>query len=394
MNELSPKPGNPANLSDRPLPSAAASAQRRVSASRIRLALFAIVLLALTALAVHWGRAALLFVHETDARIKADLIAVASEVDGRVTERPVTDGDRVTKGQVLVRFDAREAALRLEETDAQQSMLLAEIGRLDAEIVMIRERTQSRVARAESQLTEMTAGHDLYEHEMAFAKADYERARALSATGAIAASRLDRTHTDYLKARQELSRAQAEIAMARAGIDEANADLAEVSVKQAERTRLEAELSEVAARRERLRIDLEHRTIVSPIDGVVGRTFVSAGERVDQGQRLMSLHNPSAIWVEANVRETDVGRLAVGQPVAIRVDAYPGETFEGRVERIGHAANSQYALLPRLNESGTFTKVTQRIEVRVAVDQRDGRLRPGMMVEVSIDAPRPGFWPF
>ena len=150
----------------------------------------------------------------------------------------------------------------------------------------------------------------------------------------------------------------------------------------------------MAARRERLRIDLEHQTIVSPIDGVVGRTFVSAGERVEQGQRLMSLHNPSAIWVEANVRETDVGRLEVGQPVSIHIDAYPGETFEGRVERIGHAANSQYALLPRLNESGTFTKVTQRIEVRIAVDQRDGRLRPGMMVEVSIDAPRPGFWPF
>src|SRR3546814_19334209 len=76
------------------------------------------------------------------------------------------------------------------------------------------------------------------------------------------------------------------------------------------------------------------------------------------------------------------------------LDAYPGEVFEGRVDRIGHAANSQFALLPRLNESGTFTKVTQRIEVRIAVDQRDGRLRPGMMVEVSIDAPHDRLWPF
>ncbi|EDP64022.1 transporter, membrane fusion protein (MFP) family [alpha proteobacterium BAL199] len=394
MNELSPKPANPASLSDRIVPSAATPRRLRVSARWIRLTLFLVVLLGLLALAAHWGRAAVLFVHETDARIKADLIAVASEVDGRATDRPVTDGQAVTKGQVLVRFDDREALLRLEETDAQQATLLAEISRLEAEIVMIRERTESRVARAKSQLTEMTAGHELYEHELSFAKADYERARALSTTGAISSSRLERSHTDYLKARQELSRAQAEIAMAQAGIDEANADLAEVSVKRAERTRLEAELAEIAARRERLRIDLEHRTIVSPIDGVVGRTFVSAGERVEKGQRLMSLHNPAEIWVEANIRETEVGRVAIGQTVSIHVDAYPGETFEGRVERVGHAANSQYALLPRLNESGTFTKVTQRIEVRVAVEQRDGRLRPGMMVEVSINAPRAGFWPF
>ena len=108
MNELSPKPGNPAPLSDKPAPPTAAARQRLVSASLVRLGIFLAVLLALAALALHWGRAAVLFVHETDARIKADLIAVASEVDGRVTDRPVTDGDRVTKGQVLVRFDARE----------------------------------------------------------------------------------------------------------------------------------------------------------------------------------------------------------------------------------------------------------------------------------------------
>ena len=108
----------------------------------------------------------------------------------------------------------------------------------------------------------------------------------------------------------------------------------------------------------------------------------------------MSLHDPAAIWVETNIRETDIGRLRVGQLVRVAVDAYPGEAFQGRVERIGHAANSQYALLTRLNESGTFTKVTQRLEVQIAVDGNDGRLRPGMMVDVLIDAPRAHLWPF
>ena len=393
MNELSPKPADQAAVSARIAPSAS-SRRGRSAAFWVRLGVFLLVLAALAALAAYWGRAALLYVHETDSRIRADLIAVASEVAGRVVERPVTDGQSVTRGQVLARLDAREATLRLEEVDAAQTMLLAGIARLEAEIVMIRGRAESRVASAKARLTEMTAGQELYEHELAFAKADYDRARALAASGTISSARLERSHTDYLTARQELSRARAEIAIAEAGIDEANAELAEVSVKQADRTRLEAELAELAARRERLRIELEQHTIVSPIDGVVGRTFVSAGERVEHGQRLMSLHDPAAIWVETNIRESDIGRLRVGQPVRVAVDAYPGEAFQGRVERIGHAANSQYALLPRLNESGTFTKVTQRLEVRIAVDGNDGRLRPGMMVDVLIDAPRAHLWPF
>lgn len=394
MNELSPKAGEQAALSARAAPPATPARRSRTRGFWVRLSLFAAVLALLAALAAYWGHSSLLYVHETDARIKADLLAIASEVPGRVVERPVADGDRVAKGQVLVRLDAREATLRIEETDAQQAMLLAEIGRLDAEIVMIRERASSRIARARSRLEEIAAGQELYEHELNFAKADYERARALGTSGAISSARLERAQTDYLKARQELSRAKAEMAVAQAGIDEATAELAEISVKQAERGRLEAELTEAAARRERLRVELEQHMVVSPTDGVIGRTFVSAGERVEEGQRLMTMHDPGAIWVEANVRETEVGRLAPGQRVTVHVDAYPGEHFEGRVERIGHAANSQFALLPRLNESGTFTKVTQRIEVRIAVEQRDGRLRPGMMVEVEIDAPNAQLWPF
>ena len=129
---------------------------------------------------------------------------------------------------VLARLDASEATLRLEEVDAAQTMLLAGIARLEAEIVMIRGRAESRVASAKARLTEMTAGQELYEHELAFAKADYDRARALAASGTISSARLERSHTDYLTARQELSRARAEIAIAEAGIDEANAELAEV----------------------------------------------------------------------------------------------------------------------------------------------------------------------
>jgi membrane fusion protein (multidrug efflux system) len=155
-------------------------------------------------------------------------------------------------------------------------------------------------------------------------------------------------------------------------------------VRAAERAMLAARVAEFDARIRRQQLDLEDRTLRSPVRGVVDRTFVEPGEYVGAGQRLLLVHDPSVIWIEANVRETQLRRLAVGQKVRVRVDAYPDEAFEGSVERIGHAATSTFALLPAPNPSGNFTKITQRVPVRIAVSQREGRLRPGMMVEVRI----------
>lgn len=396
MNQLSTKAEQatlPASTTDDGAAVAGAGARER-RRRLLRLAAFAAVFLGLAVIGFEWTTSSMMYVHESDARIQADLIAVSSDVEGRLVARLVSDGDAVSQGQVLARIDSREARLRLEEAGAEQAVLLAELARLEAEISMVRDRAESRIASARANLREVTEALDIHKHEFEFASADFERAQSLSKTGAISASRLDRARADYLKARQELARATAEIATARAGVEEARSELDEVSVKIADRARLEAEIAEVATRRDRLQVDLDNRVIRSPIDGLVGRTFVDSGEHVGKGQRLMSVHDPEAIWVEANVRETDVGRLAVGQPVRISVDAYPGEQVSGRVARIATAANGQYALLPRINESGTFTKVTQRLQVRISVDQPDLRLRPGMMVEVEIEAPRSSVWPF
>ena len=382
------EPGAASSLGEAARPSRAGS--RRA----FRLIAMIVVVAILGAVGWTWGRSALLYVTETDARIRADLVAVGSEVDGRLVERPVLAGDRVVTGQVLARIDDRAVRFQIEEADAEQARLLAELGRIEAETQMIRSLTESRVRSALARLEEAVTAVDVFEHELGFAVADFERARSLSASGAASTARLDRARTDFLKARQELSGARAEVETARAGVAEAEAERTEIAIKEAERDRLAAALAEVAARRDRLQVDLSNRTLVSPIDGVVGRVFAEPGEFVAEGQRLISVHDPERIWVEANVRETEVGRLVIGQTATIRVDAYRGETFEGEVSRIAAAANSQYALLPRLNESGTFTKVTQRLEVRIAVDSDGGRLKPGMMVEVQIDAPRDGLWPF
>ena len=138
------------------------------------------------------------------------------------------------------------------------------------------------------------------------------------------------------------------------------------------------------ARIDSQRLDIADRVIASPFGGVVSKAFVDVGEYVQPGQRIILLHDPEAIYVEANIRETEIGRVALGQRVRVEVDAYPDLPVEGRVVMLGQAATSQFALLPSPNPSGNFTKVTQRLPVRIAIDQNDGLLRPGMMVEVFI----------
>ena len=217
---------------------------------------------------------------------------------------------------------------------------------------------------------------------------------ALAESGAVPAARLERARADFLKARQELGRAAAGVAKAEAQLAEAVADRAMLGVSEAERVALGARAAEIAARRQRQEIDIADRTITSPIDGVVGGTFAMAGEYVSAGERLLVLHDPAGIWVETNIRETEVARLAVGQPVRIEVDAYPDLEVAGRVaadRRCGRPASSR--CLPRLNDSSTFTKVTQRIKVRVDIEPPDARLKPGMMVEVYVDdGSADGFW--
>ena len=147
---------------------------------------------------------------------------------------------------------------------------------------------------------------------------------------------------------------------------------------------LESREQEIKARIERQRLDIQDRTVKSPTAGVVDRIFVDIGEYVTPGQRLALVHNQDLVWVEANIKETDVRKLKQGQIVNIHVDAYPDDIFNGTVKTIGSAATNQFALLPTPNPSGNFTKITQRLPVRIAFDKPDPRLRPGMMVEIEI----------
>ena len=353
-----------------------------------RLALLAVVAGGIFLWAANWARTTLLYGHETDARIVSDMITLASRVDGLVAARPVQEGDRVTAGQVVATIDSRQARLKLAELEAEMVSADAALDRVDAEIALVDRSTATRIASTESRLVEARAAREAMGQEYRYAESEFQRSQALQGGAAITASRVDRTRADYLRQQQEVARTAAQVKTAEAMLAEARAERQRLDVLSSDRATLMAKRQELLARMDSQRADIELRQVVSPVDGVISRTFIAAGEYASAGQRLILLHDPTKIWIEARFRETDIRRLTVGQHVHITIDAYPDETFEGKIERIGHAATSEFALLPTPNPTGNFTKVTQRLPVRIAIQQRDGRLRPGMMVEAYVDIDR------
>ena len=320
-----------------------------------------------------------------DASIAADLIAVSSKTPGRIVTLSVSQGDTVEAGELLAQIDDREARFQLRELEAQLQSMQAAYDRAVAEIEMVDQQTGGHLQAAKSQLTAAQAGLEAATSELEFLAREWQRAQSLHQRQIISQQQWETARNAHRRSQQEYQRAVAQVASAEAAVVEAMGSQSRLQVLDRDLTRLLHDKERVAIQLERQRVNVEDRTITSPLDGIIDKIFVNPGEYVATGQRLLLVHDPNAIWVNANIKETQIRHIAIGNPVAIEVDAYPGRQFRGEVVRIGHAATSQFALLPSTNPSGNFTKVTQRLPIKIAVSQQDGLLKPGMMVEVSID---------
>jgi len=324
-------------------------------------------------------------IHVTDSRIAAHVVALGSEVSGRITAMPILAGESVSKGALLVAIDTSQSRLQLSEIDARIDALSAQQAQLRAQQGMVRRQVNGRLEAARSQLLAAEADRQGKMAELDNARAEFDRLSSLYKTGAVAAQLLDTMRARYISAQQQELHAAAGIETARANLTSVEAEQEQTVVLERQIAMLDAGKAALAAQRQQQMVDLDRREIRAQFDGVVDQTFVEIGEYVSAGTRLLMYHNPDSVWVDANIKETDFGRLKVGAPVVISVDAYRGREFKGKVTHVGHATTSEFALLPNPNPSGNFTKVTQRLPVRIAVEQHDGLLRPGMMVEASID---------
>ena len=319
-----------------------------------------------------------------DARIDGEVITISSRVSGLLTELPVMEGDAVKKEQLLARVDDRDSLLqrevlrsRLAAVESQMTVVRAQTGQVDQETLGRFESETNRLVAAEAEVAALEA-------QLKQARDDYNRARELAEAKWLSPQAMERARTAFQHARESHRKSLAEVAAARGTLSAAGGSRRQLRVMAQQLVVLARQADEIRAQIGRQEVDIADRVITSPIDGKVVMTFARKGEHVAIGQRILMFHDPREIWVEANVRETDIARLRPGMKAEIRVDAYPGKVFGGEVFRIGLAATSKFALLPNPNPSGNFTKITQRLPVRIVLTEVDPALRPGMMVEVDI----------
>jgi membrane fusion protein, multidrug efflux system len=301
-----------------------------------------------------------------DAYVRAETTRLASRVAGEVRTVAMKDFQRVKSGDLLVEIDPADYEAQVAQAEAGVAGAKAALDNLDNQV----ELQYATIAQAEAQRVSAEA-RDVE------AQQEQERQQALTQTQAGTRQKLEQAVADYAKAQADVRASRAVIAAQRHQLE-----VLAGTKKQRTADLLGAQASLAAAR-----LRLGYTKIVAPFDGVVGERQVQQGDYVNIGSSLVNVVPLPNVYVIANYKETQLTRVKPGQAVEITIDTFPDQTLRGQVERVSPASGSQFALLPPDNATGNFTKVVQRIPVRIALDKGQPlleRLLPGMSVVTRI----------
>ena len=302
-----------------------------------------------------------------NAYVKADNITIAPKVSGYIANVLVGDNEVVHAGQVLARIDDRDFRVALQQAEA--GVAAAHAAGTTKRAALAAQQSLIEAARA-------TIAAD--EADATFAGQEEQRYRDLASTGSGSVQNAQKSASRYAAARAAIARDTATLANAITQLDVLKAELAqaEAAIALSESVRSQAELN------------LSYTSITAPANAVVGNRTLRVGQYVQAGTQLMSLVPVGSAYVVANYKETQLTHVHPGQPVAISIDMYPGRQFRGRIDSLSPASGQEFALLPPDNATGNFTKVVQRIPVKIVLDAAPSRadvLRPGMSVITTID---------
>jgi multidrug resistance efflux pump len=361
-----PPPPSTAQVASAPAPAAPAAPERRVWVSALIFGTLALVgvLIVLYAWNLPPFRSA---IQSTEnALVRGQVTIIGPQLSGYVVEVDVQDFQHVRAGQLLMRIDDRIYHQRLEQARAQLAAQQAAL----ANYAQSNKSAQASIAQNEAALANATA-------QQRKAAADLRRVEELAADGSLSARERD-------AARAAQAQAVAAVEQARAALDISRQNLTSVGVN---RGSLEAAVANAQAAIGLAEIDLSNTRIVAPRDGQLGQVTVRLGAYVNAGAQVMALV-PAQVWVIANMKETQMADVRLGQPVSFTVDALHNARLHGRVERISPATGSEFSVITPDNATGNYVKIAQRIPVRVSIDPGQPlaqRLEPGMSVVVSID---------
>lgn len=308
------------------------------------------------------------FKHTTDdAHVHADYTTVVPRVSGYLTHVLVRDNETVVVGQVLARIDDRDFRVALDQAEADVQTADASLANLDAQILQQRSVVDQKSAEiAADQAT------------LVFAEADNERYENLKKSGYASVQRAQQAESALRERVASLLRSRAGLLAAERRID----------VLVSERARVAAQRERSLAARRQAELALSHAAISAPVAGIVGARTLREGQYVQAGTPLMAVVPLQAVYVVANFKETQLAAVRPGQPVQIEIDTFPGVVLRGHVDSVAPASGREFALLPGENVSGNFTKVVQRVPVKIQlVDDGPlaGQLRAGLSVRATVD---------
>lgn len=309
----------------------------------------------LGAYALQWLRWQAAHVTENDARIEGEVVTMASRFDGWLVARPVIEGDPVKKGQVLAHVDDRDARLRLAAMESSVAAADAQIRQSIAQRDTTDQTTKAAVDDAQAQIAAMEAAFASAQHQLALAEVNFNRADELLKSGNTPKKTWDEAQSALLQRQDDRRQAEAQLESHKAALATAQAQRGQLQVLDRQIDVLRQQRQTIAAQADQIRQEISDRRLLSPVDGVVDKTLAEVGNFIQAGQWVMMVHDPDKVWVEAEIKETAVGSVSVGQPVEVTVDAYPDLTLRGHVSRVGNAATNQFALLPSPNCSGLPT---------------------------------------
>jgi membrane fusion protein (multidrug efflux system) len=337
----------------------------------VLLVIAAAALVAAGAYGVHWWTTGRFIETTDDAYLKADSVTAAPKVGGYVTQVYVVANQAVKRGDPLVKLDARQYQAAADQSQATIDGRKADIRRFEADI--LQQQGQLAQTRAQAEASRLALAH---------AQDEVTRHTPLAATGATTAERL-------AELRNTRDQAVASLAAAEAAVKAADGRL-KSSEAQVAQSKAQVEAAEAALRQNHL--DVDDTVVRAAIDGRIGDTTVRVGQFVQPGTRMMTVVPTQDVYLVANFKETQIGRMRAGQPVTLHVDALPDLDLHGVVDSFSPGTGAQFALLPSENATGNFTKIVQRVPVRIRVQldpQADPALRdrllPGLSVTTDVD---------
>jgi membrane fusion protein (multidrug efflux system) len=354
---------------------AAAKAGTRVSGARLKRTALGLAVIAGVFTAADYGfqywTTGRYLISTDDAYVDVHSAMISPKVSGYISDVPVNDNQSVKAGDVIARIDPRDYQTALDQARADVAAAQATIETLTQQIAQ----QSLTVEQARQQVASDQAA-------LVYSQQDFQRYTDLQRTGYGTVQRAQQAQSDVVQKQAKLDSDKAGIASAEK----------QVSVLQAQLDQARAALAQQQASEHQAELNLSYTTIAAPFDGTVGVRTAQIGQYVQPGTQLMAVVPLHAVYVTANYMETQLTQVRGGQPVTIAVDTFPGTVVHGHVESVAPASGQQFALLPPDNATGNFTKIVQRIPVKIALDRDDplaGRLRPGMSVEPTIDTKPP-----